>query len=78
MQCSEKLQKGQELHFRLLTVKFKKKIEQVWLILMGCQEKAKLLFKMKMVRKVLNKSQDFWNNLLWTDKFNVEMFGNNT
>lgn len=45
---------------------------------MGCQEKAKLLFKMKMFRKVLNKSQDFWNNLLWTDKFNVEMFGNNT
>ena len=25
----------------------------------------------------LNKAQDFWNNVLWTDQTKVEMFGHN-
>jgi len=33
--------------------------------------------QLKFVKLHLNKPQDFWNNVLWTDQTKVEMFGHN-
>ena len=33
--------------------------------------------QLRFVKLHLNKPQDFWNNVLWTDQTKVEMFGHN-
>ena len=56
--------------------------EKVWLVWKGCKRKP-LLSKKNMAAQLLfaklhlNKPQDFWNNVLWTDQTKVEMFGHN-
>ena len=36
-----------------------------------------MVAQLRFVKLYLNKPQDFWNNVLWTDQTNVEMFGHN-
>ena len=59
-----------------------KKTEQVWLVWKGCRRKPLLsknnmAAQLRFVKLHLNKAQDFWNNVLWTEQSKVEMFGHN-
>jgi len=78
VQCSKKLQKTQELHLRLyrlhdkfMTVQLEKDLS------MACLEglpgesffsiKENVAARLMFAKLHLNKPQDFWNKVLWTD-----------
>ena len=54
----------------------------VWLVWKGCRRtpllsKKNMAAQLRFAKLHLNKPQDFWNNVLWTDDTEVEMFGHN-